>query len=221
MSSLDKSTIDFKGELARKSIHMFSLSIPIIYYFIDRNTALCILVPLALFTLAVDISRFFFPKLKEFILGIFGFMMREHELGEKSKNLSGATYVLISAALVVFIFPKEFVLTGFTILIISDVLAALIGRKFGKRPFLRKSLEGTATFFISACTIVLLTPKIEYRISEYLIGFIAAAIGALAENVSYGWADDNFLVPVSICLVMWILYLLFLPGINPGLPFLN
>ncbi|MCK7523378.1 MAG: hypothetical protein MZV64_39855 [Ignavibacteriales bacterium] len=63
---------------------------------------------------------------------------------------------LLSALICALIFPKVIFVTAFSILIISDTMAALIGRKFGKRKFLRKSLEGTLSFFISASIVVII-----------------------------------------------------------------
>ena len=217
MTAIDNGTIDYKSELLRKSIHLCSLSIPIVYYFITRELALKILIPITLLSIIIDLARYQKPFRKQFH-DIFGFMLRDHEKNGDKKNLNGATYVLISASLVVLIFPKIFVITGFAILIISDISAALIGRKFGRHKFLYKSFEGTAAFFISACIVVLVAPKITGSPAEFLIGFIAAAVGAIAENVSYGWADDNLTIPVSVGLTMWTLYMIFLPNLTLVLP---
>ena len=119
--------------------------------------------------------------------------------------------MLISALICVLLFPKIIFVTAFSILIISDSLAALIGRKFGRHKFLSKSLEGTLAFFLSGSVVVLLSPKIEDTLIEFLIGIFAVAIGAIVENISFGWMDDNLSVPISIGLTMWGLYLLFLP----------
>jgi len=213
MPDIDRGTIAYTNELLRKSIHLCSLSIPVIYYFISRESALIVLIPLTVISLIIDISRHIFPDFNVFFNRFFGIMMRRHELDPKSKNLSGATYVFISAALTVFLFPKVFAVTAFTVLIISDIAAALIGRKFGKHRFLAKSLEGTMAFFISGCMVVLLTPKVGYLPGEFIIGFLAIAAGAIAENISYGWADDNLAIPLTIGFVMWGLYLIFFPGL--------
>jgi len=58
----------------------------------------------------------------------------------------------------------------------------------------------------------LLTPKVEYLFIEYVIGIIAVAVGAIAENIAYGWADDNLTIPLSVGGTMWILYALLLPN---------
>jgi dolichol kinase len=211
MISDDRGTIDYKNEIIRKGIHLISLSIPTIYYFITKELALSILIPMMIFSLSVDYGRYYSPALSDLVKKIFGFMMRKHEWDSKKKNLNGATYVLISAVFVIVVFPKVFVVTAFTVLIVGDIAAALIGRRYGKTKFLFKSLQGTIAFIVFSSIVVFATPKIEYSLIEYFIGFMAVVIGAIAENLSGTWADDNFTIPVSICVVMWILYSVFLP----------
>ncbi len=214
MTQIDKGTINYRDEVYRKLIHLTSLSIPVVYYFITMELALKILIPLTIISLILDIGRYLFPKMGDFFYLIFGFLLREHERDHKKRNLNGATYVLISAVICVVIFPKVFFITAFAVLIISDSSAALIGRKWGQHKFIYKSLEGTIAFFVSACIVVLLSPKLEGSITEFLIGFAAVAIGAIAENISYGWADDNLSIPLSVGFTMWGLYLLFLPDLS-------
>lgn len=214
MTRIDRGDIHYRDEVVRKTIHLFSLSIPIVYYFVTKELALQILIPMTLVFLLIDLGRYISPHLAKFFYTVFNFLLREHERDKKKKNLNGATYVLISAVVCVFIFPKVFFITAFSVLIISDSAAALIGRKFGSHRFLSKSLEGTLAFFITACIVVLLTPKVTEGLAEYVIGFIAVGVGAIAENISYGWADDNLSIPISIGAVMWLLYFIFLPNIS-------
>ncbi len=218
MNPIDNGTIHYRDELVRKLIHLFSLSIPTIYYFIPKSVAIIILSSLTVFALVIDLARYFHPEVGKIFYKIFGFLLRKHEVDHKKKNLNGATYVLISALLGVIIFPKVIFITAFAILIISDTSAALIGRKFGKKPFLRKSFEGTLAFFISATIVILFTPKLTDSFAEYLIGFIAAFIGAIVENLSYGIADDNLSIPLSVGFVMWALYLIIFPNLDLILP---
>ncbi|BDQ02713.1 MAG: membrane protein [Ignavibacterium sp.] len=218
MNPIDNGTIHYRDELVRKLIHLFSLSIPTIYYFIPKSVAIIILASLTAFALVVDVARYFHPEVGKIFYKIFGFLLRKHEVDHEKKNLNGATYVLISALIGVIIFPKVIFVTAFAILIISDTSAALIGRKFGKRPFLRKSFEGTLAFFISASIVILFTPKLTESFAEYMIGFVAAFIGAIVENISYGIADDNLSIPLSVGFIMWALYLIVFPNLDLILP---
>lgn len=214
MTHIDNGTIHYRDELVRKLIHLFSLSIPVIYYFIPTSTSITILICFTIFALIVDGGRFISKSFAKIFYKLFSFLLRKHEMDKEKKNLTGATYVLLSALICALIFPKVIFVTAFTILIISDSTAALIGRKFGKTRFLRKSLVGTLSFFISASIVVFFTPKVGNFPLEYLMGFIAAFIGAIVENVSYGIADDNLTIPLSVGLTMWGLYLIFFPGLE-------
>lgn len=208
-----KATIDYKSEFIRKLIHLCSLSIPIIYYFISRELALELLVPMFLAFFVIDLARFFHKPTQAWFYRWFGWLLRRHESDSKSKRLTGATNILFSAIVCVLIFPKIITVNAFAILIISDITSALVGRRFGKHRFFQKSLEGATGFFVSAIVVVLLAPKIEGSLMEYVVGIIAAAAGAVTESLSTT-IDDNISVPLVIGFVLWALYLFLLPSIN-------
>ncbi len=210
---IDAVNIEYKAEVARKGIHFTSLSIPIIYYFIDRDLALGILVPITFAFLIVDLLRYYHQPTATLFYKVFRFMLRRHEQDENSKRLNGATNVLIAATLCIIFFPKLIVLTAFSMLIVSDSMAALIGRRFGRKKFLQKSVEGSLAFFVSGVVVILFTPKIEYSVTEYFIGIIAALVGTIVEAVSWK-IDDNLSIPLSIGVVMWGLYFLLYPNVN-------
>ncbi len=210
---INAANIDYKAEIARKAIHFCSLSIPIIYYFIERDLALMILVPVTLSFLAVDLLRYYHKPTADLFYQVFRFMLRQHELDHTSKRLNGATNVLIAAAICVIVFPKLIVLTAFPILIICDSVAALFGRRFGKRKFLQKSFEGSLAFFLFALIVIYFTPKVDYSTKEYFIGAFAALVGTVVEAGSWK-IDDNLSIPLSVGVVMWGLYLLLFPAVN-------
>jgi dolichol kinase len=210
---VEQRNIDYRAEVIRKSIHLCSLSIPIIYYFISREEALMLLVPMTAAFLFVDLLRHFNSWAAKIFYKVFGWLLRSHEHDGKSKRLNGATHVLISATLCVLIFPKLITITAFAVLIISDSAAALVGRRFGRKKFLNKSVEGSAAFFISALFVIVATPKISAGAGEYLIAVAAAAIGTVVEASSIA-IDDNLSIPISIGTVMWVLYDLFYPSLN-------
>lgn len=203
----------YAAELIRKGIHLCSLSIPVIYYFISKEQALAILVPLTLVFGLSDLARVYHPPTRRLYHTLFGGLLRKHERDEQSRQLNGATFVLLSACIFLWLFPKVVFITAFAILIISDTAGALVGRKFGSRRFLSKSFEGTMAFFISALIVVAVAPKIEGIATEYIIGAVAALAGALTEAY-FTFIDDNLLVPASVGSVLWILYATVLPALN-------
>jgi dolichol kinase len=206
-------TIDYKSEFIRKSIHLCSLSIPGIYYFISKSLALTILAPTFLAFLVVDLARFYHEPTRQWFFKWFGWLLRKHESDHVVKRLTGATNILFSAIICVLIFPKIITVNAFAILIISDITSALVGRRWGRRRFLRKSLVGATGFFVSAVVVVLVAPKVEGLMLEYAIGIAAAAVGAVVESLSTK-VDDNISVPLSIGFVMWALYTLLLPAVD-------
>jgi len=214
MNGLPNVEESYGVELIRKSIHLCSLSIPIVYYFISKSTALTILVPLTAAFALSDIARLFNPAAGRLYNQYFGFLLRDHEQHDHGKKLNGATYVLLSATICVLVFPKVIVVTAFTILIISDTSAALFGRKFGKHRFLRKTLEGSSAFFVTALIVVAVAPKIGNLAAEYMIGFVAALLGAVVEAVSNNEIDDNLSIPITVGTAMWLMYAIFLPAVN-------
>ncbi len=201
----DTNNISYTQEIFRKSIHLCSLSIPILYCFMDRSTALLILVPLTILTLAIDIARHFVPFVRNIIARYFGQMMRTHELDSKRLLLSGATYVLLSATMCVYVYPKVIAVTAFAIMIVSDICSALYGRRFGKHKFLDKSREGTIAFIVSAfCVVAVIGLTFRAPFEYIVLGAIGAIIGGIVEAASIRLKmDDNLSIPLSIGITMW------------------
>ncbi len=204
------------GEVFRKSIHISSLAVPIFYSFFSKSQVLMFLLPMTVFAVFVDYGRHYIPWVDRFFKWLFGPILREHEQDNSKKLISGGSYVLISACLSIIIFPKVIAITAFAILIISDAISALIGRRFGKRPFLDKSVIGSTSFALSAFIVVFLSPKAMGLPIEYVIGCIAAMVGTLVEAMSVRLKlDDNFSVPSSIGLTMWLAYFLLTLSSDP------
>ena len=121
----------YRVEIFRKAIHLSSIAIPIYYFYTPRDVALRLSVPVTLVALFLDIARHYYSPLQSFVYGTFGWLLRSHETDREKKRLNGATWVLISATLAIWIFPKLIAITGFLVLIVADMTAALVGRRFG------------------------------------------------------------------------------------------
>jgi dolichol kinase len=209
-------TIGYRYEIVRKGIHLFSLSIPVIYFFISRQLALYLLLPITVAFVAVDMARYYIPPVSRWFYRWFGWLLRQHETDTNRKRLNGASNVLISASLCVLLFPKVIAINAFTILIISDTAAALLGRRFGRHRFLAKSLEGSVAFFVSAVIVILIAPKVSRIPAEYVIGIVAAVIGTVIEALPVR-IDDNLTIPLAVGFSLWWLYMLFLPALDLAL----
>ncbi len=214
-----KQPISYQQELLRKLIHLFSLSIPIVYFHMDRIVALAILLPLALLAISLDFLSKGENGFSRFIKKYLGAMMRAHEKKKNKVVLNGASWVLISAYLTILIFPKLLAVTGFAILIISDLTAALVGRKFGKHPLFNKSWEGTLSFMGSAMLVVLFIGiSVSAPWTFYIAGIIGAIAAAFVEAAAKILkADDNLTIPLSFGVVAWTLAIF---AEQIGIPFL-
>jgi|YNPMSStandDraft_1061717.scaffolds.fasta_scaffold01080_8 dolichol kinase len=199
-----KKQIPYHQEVIRKLIHLCSLSIPVGYIFVERKTAIVILFTLAVIMVTIDISTKRNETLRKIYKALFGGILRKHERKKKKILLNGASWVLISAVITVLIFPKIIAVTAFTILIVSDIAAALIGRKFGKHRLFNKSWEGTIAFIISAIAAVFVLGSIfNAPVSYYIAGVFGAIAGGFAEASSKKLKmDDNLVVPMSIGIIM-------------------
>ncbi len=211
--------VNFRAELVRKAIHLVSLSIPVAYYFISKELALWIVIPLTLAFIIADLARYEVPLFSGFFYKFFGFLLRKHEVDEKKHALNGATFMLISAVICITIFPKYIMIAGFTVLILADAASAVFGKRFGKHIIfpkrdIPKSYEGSLAFIIAGILAVALTPKANYSIAEYLIGAASVVVASFAEVLSYDIVDDNIAIPVSFGLTMWALYIILLPHVN-------
>lgn len=201
-----KKQISYQQELLRKAIHLCSLSIPVVYYMTDFEIAMYFVVPVFCIVLLIDLLSKRGMPLHNIVYKYFGAMFREHEM-RSGLMLNGASWVLISALLTIIIFPKILAITSFTILIISDLSAALIGRRFGKHPLFDKSWEGTFTFFITAVAVVYVIYSLEDNGYLFLLfGVFASAITAFTESASSILKlDDNLAVPAIFSIIMWLL----------------
>lgn len=192
--------ISYGAELGRKAFHLTSLSVPIIAWFLPRLDTILMLTVLCALSLIADIERFRPGVIGDLIRKYLNFMIRPHERDARGglKSLTGSTWMLISAIITFAIFPKPVAVAAFSMLILCDTAAALIGRRFGRIRFgpRKKSLEGSLAFFIVGVIITFFVPQLPLP-----AGIAGALVATIAEALPWE-IDDNFSVPLSAGLVM-------------------
>jgi len=207
----DSDHLDFRYEFARKAIHLSSLLIPLIYWHIGRKQALLILAPVTAGFLLVDVFKQFVPFIATWYHATFGTMLRHHELNRERLHLNGATWITLAAFVLIAFFPKTIAVAAFAMVSVSDTVAALVGKKFGRHFFGHKSFEGSLAFFISAIPIVALIPGLLFP-----VGIVMAVAGTLTEamvlKIGGFRIDDNLSVPVVGAIAGMITYALFFPA---------
>ncbi len=188
--------IPFSQEVWRKATHMGALVIPGAYYglALSRAEMLYIMIPVALAMVIIDISR-----LRQwsfwncFACKIGGKMVRDHE---DAGDFTGATYILLSVCGTVALYDKPFAIAALAFIIVGDTFAALIGRKFGRHRFGRKSVEGSLACLAGTVIVACLAPGISLT-----VGLIGAVVATVVEALSTR-IDDNISVPILSGLAM-------------------
>ena len=202
-----------RGELHRKLIHISSSSIPIGYYFLDKNLVLGIIIPLLIVLLLFELLKYRIKFLHGLYIKLFKDMLREHEYDKQIFRVNGASWVLIGDILCILIFPKLIAIGGMLLLSLADSISAIAGQLFAKKYYTKnRSYLGTTVFLVIGIIIVTLTPKYFSNSLEYFIGYAAIVITAVSDSISLP-VDDNLIIPIVFCGALYVLYLLFFPFI--------
>ena len=195
--------IPYKAELKRKALHLLALIVPLGIALLGKQLALAFLIPLSLLALIGDVLRVRSARFARLIYRFFGFMMRRDELPEVGAPISinGATWVLLSATLLVLVFPVRLAVPAFATFMIADAAAALIGRRLGRIQWGRTSrtVEGSAGFLACGLAVMAFFPAVPYA-----VGAAGVLCGCLAE-VAPRPLNDNLRVPFTIALIMYLL----------------
>lgn len=195
MENIQNNQLPFRKELYRKLTHLGALIIPGGYYYLNlsRTEMLSIMIPIAIGMIFIDISRLRGWRFWNLFKPMISSMAREHEI---KGDFTGATYILTTVCLTVALFDKPVAIAALAYIMTGDTAAALIGRKFGKHKFGRKSIEGSAAFLVAAIITAFFIPDLLLS-----IGIIGAIVATVTEAVSFK-IDDNATVPLISGLVM-------------------
>ena len=181
-------------ELRRKSVHLVGLIVPICYIFIDRRQAAIVVGILVLIALLIELLKTLWPPFRDLFYRAFAPVLRSHE---RKGAITGATYYLIGAFLPILLFPKILAIVCISFMILGDMAAALIGKKWGRtKLFPRKSLEGSlACFFV--CVLIAL---VKFNPTVAIIGALVATVVELLPTK----LDDNLTMPLLSGLAMYL-----------------
>lgn len=194
-----------KNELNRKLLHLTSLWVVFLYLLLGMGPTFLLIGGATIALLVMDIIRITRTRFKPLVdkllkhIGLAAMFRSDEKTG-----LNGATYMMLAALITVVWLPKAIFLTAFSILVISDVLAAVVGQLYGKHKFLHKSFEGTAAFLASAWIICLIFGlAMDIKLLPLFLASIAATVVELF--ASKFKLSDNLLIPIAFG-IMWNIF---------------
>ena len=173
---------------ARKTIHLSSALLPILYYhFFSRRQFFFIVTVLLGIALLTEFLRFKNKKFAITFYKLFGNMLWKQEY----HTLTGSTTFLIGALVSTVLFPKSITVTVLLFLTFGDTIAYFVGNTIGKiKIFGEKTLEGAIACFLMSFLIVLIIPDIKLW-----HGILGALIASIVELLPWR-IDDNFSIPI-------------------------
>jgi dolichol kinase len=196
--------LPYGEELKRKGIHLLSLSIAVGYYLLDREIALMVLLPMLGVSLVLEVARSRPGPLRRWFESWFGSMLRAHERnpGDRRVRLTGATWLLLGAVLTVALFSRPVGTAAIAMLILCDLAAALVGRRWGRKRLpgnSEKTMAGSMACFLTALLVVAATPGLSWPVG------LAGAVAATLAEAMRGPLDDNLRIPLLAGAVMTLM----------------
>lgn len=162
----------------------------VLVFLLPGREALLVLGGLLLFLLAMDFLRLRNPQANLLFFRWFRVLASPRE----ESRVASSTWYTVGVFLAVLLFPRAAVIPAILVLALADPAASVLGRRFGRRPLGKGSMEGSATFALVA--FLVLWP---------FVGPIPAALGALSaaavEVLPLG-LDDNLTVPLTVAGVL-------------------
>lgn len=195
----------FRKELYRKLIHLSSLWIPLVIYFVPEETSILIFSAIFLGDALLEYGNF---KKWSWARNTFGFLfsraLRSKEISRQQFQVSGSMYVMAAAIVCTALFSKNIAVIAMTVMLISDTCSALFGKAYGTRQIYKnKSLEGTTAFFVSALVINMLFNNLFVFGPANVIACILATMAEVYEEKTN--IDDNLAIPLAVGITLSLL----------------
>lgn len=195
-------SFSFRNEVGRKALHLLALIVPLAMWWLGRTASLAVLVPFGIIAVTGDVLRVRNAVFRSFIHRVFGALMRPEEVPPLGGPIyiNGATWVLLSATLLLLVYPIGVAVPAFVMFMIADAAAALVGSRFGRTRWWnsQRTVEGSVAFVVAAFLVLLPFSDIPSTAA-----LACAVIGAGAEALPRP-LNDNMRVPFVAAGVLWL-----------------
>ena len=194
--------LSLRRELGRKTIHLVALILPLGMVVLPHGWALLVLTIGALLGVAGDVLRSQSAAFARLIKCVFSPLMRRAEQPPMGSGivLNGATWVLLSAVLLLVVFPARMGALALTLFMVADAAAALVGRRYGRTSWRisTRTLEGSAAFVVVGLCLVAVMPTLSFAAGAGVV-----VVGALTEALPRPF-NDNLRVPFAMAATLLV-----------------
>lgn len=193
-------TTTLVNEFFRKLIHIFSVVIPLSYFFYIKDKVLMIIILFILTSIALSIEyarRDQKNNIGHFFQKYFKSILRSNE--EKG-YFTGATWMLIGFTATVLIFENDVAVLALLFLSIGDSCAGIVGRVLPLGKVWNKSIFGSFAGLI----VCIIFGFIINTTLPFEVIFFGAISGMFIELMPLKM-DDNFSIPIFSGFIMQIL----------------
>jgi dolichol kinase len=187
--------------VGRKFFHVLGgLALLGVWFALGRPRAFYAYAALLGGALLFDLARFALPGFNAWAMVAMRAFLRPGE----ERTLHGSPAYILGVGLTLLLFPEPAAVAAVLFLVAGDVSATTVGERFGRHRVGKKSLEGTAAFFVAACAA-------GFAARALLHGPPAGAVvagawcAALVELFLPKFANDNLVIPLVAAFAMTIL----------------
>jgi diacylglycerol kinase (CTP) len=176
-------------------------------FLLNRETALWLVAGFLLAAIGMEVSRRFSGPINDFLVDkLFGAVSRPHE----RHKANGSTCYVIAIFILALFFVKPVALLSILVLAFADPAASIVGKLWGRRKlFKEKSFLGTATFFGTALTVVLIYLTLAVPSFSFGYALLVAAVVSLASTTAELFSvsvDDNLSIPLVSALAAFMFF---------------
>lgn len=183
-----------KREIARKSLHLAMVGIPVAVWFFPRPATVALLLGAVLLALGVEVARRRNRFVRYHFLRRTRTLLRPHE----RHGGTGATYMAIAYAAAGLLLPRPLAVTAMLYNGLGDAAAALVGKRWGRhRTRWNKSWEGFAAALVVNLAVGCAVPGVS------VAGAVLGALAAAGLEFAPLPLDDNLRVVLGGGLAAW------------------
>lgn len=176
--------ISLKNEFFRKMIHLTSVFIVILYYYLGKEVTL--------FILAVVLILFIESEYLRIEKGVTIPLLHDSVRDKEKNRLAGHIFFIIGAIISISIFDMDIAVAAILMTTFGDSAAAIVGRRYG-----RISISGIRNKKIEGCLAELFVNLfIGYMFIDNVIIILVMAFTATIVETLVDKLDDNLIIPI-------------------------